>query len=152
MNWKVTEKQKILNKMHQKVKLNRQKKNKKKKWTTVAIHDWKKTQQTGEKRKLKIFDYSEQDTRKNRNWNKPGRTVSPFDSIGSSSDINRTASNFLNASEKVQKIKKTYQDRRMMLTLQKICLKHSSLSIKECSKILTQKSSQHTFRTKTWEI
>ena len=92
--------------MHQKVKLNRQKKNKKKKWTTVAIHDWKKTQQTGEKRKLKIFDYSEQDTRKNRNWNKPGRTVSPFDSIGSSSDINRTASNFLNASEKVQKIKK----------------------------------------------
>ena len=30
LNWKVTVKQKILNKMHQKVKLNRQKKNKKK--------------------------------------------------------------------------------------------------------------------------
>ena len=34
------------------------------------------------------------------------KTVSPFDSIGSSSAIDRTVSNFLNASKKVQKIKK----------------------------------------------
>ena len=33
-----------------------------------------------------------------------GKTVSPFDSISFSSAIDRTASNFLNASEKVQKI------------------------------------------------
>ena len=31
------------------------------------------------------------------------KTVSPFDSIGSSSSIDRTALNFLNATEKVQK-------------------------------------------------
>ena len=35
-----------------------------------------------------------------------GKTVSPFDSIGSSSAIDRTASNFSNASENVQQIKK----------------------------------------------
>ena len=34
------------------------------------------------------------------------KTVSPFDSIGFSPAIDRTASNFLNASEKVQKIRK----------------------------------------------
>ena len=33
-----------------------------------------------------------------------GKTVSPFYSIGSSSAIDRAASNFLNVSEKVQKI------------------------------------------------
>ena len=36
------------------------------------------------------------------------KTVSPFESISSSSAVDRTASNFLNASKKVQKIKKTY--------------------------------------------
>ena len=35
-----------------------------------------------------------------------GATVSPFGSIGASSTINRSASNFLNAGEKVQKIRK----------------------------------------------
>ena len=35
-----------------------------------------------------------------------GATVSPFDSIGASSAIDRLASNFLNAGEKVQKIRK----------------------------------------------
>ena len=35
-----------------------------------------------------------------------GKTVISFDSIGSSSAIDRTASNFLNARKKVQKIKK----------------------------------------------
>ena len=34
-----------------------------------------------------------------------GSTVSPFAATGQSSSIDRTASNFLNASEKVQKIK-----------------------------------------------
>ena len=34
-----------------------------------------------------------------------GTTVSPLDSIGASSTIDRTASNYLNAQEKVQKIK-----------------------------------------------
>ena len=34
-----------------------------------------------------------------------GSTVSPFDATGQSSSIDRTVSNFLNASEKVQKIK-----------------------------------------------
>ena len=33
-----------------------------------------------------------------------GATVSPYDSIGASSAIDRSASNFLNAGEKVQKI------------------------------------------------
>ena len=36
-----------------------------------------------------------------------GKIVSPFDSISSSSAIDRTASNFLNVGEKVQKHKKT---------------------------------------------
>ena len=35
-----------------------------------------------------------------------GSTVSPFDTTGQSSSIGRTASNFLKASEKVQKIKR----------------------------------------------
>ena len=35
-----------------------------------------------------------------------GKTVSLFDSIGASSAINRTASNYLNAGEKVRKIRK----------------------------------------------
>ena len=35
-----------------------------------------------------------------------GVTVSPFDSIGASSALDRSASNFLNAWEKVEKIRK----------------------------------------------
>ena len=35
-----------------------------------------------------------------------GATTSPFDSIGASSAIDRSASNYLNAVEKVQKIRK----------------------------------------------
>ena len=35
-----------------------------------------------------------------------GATVSPFDSIGAPSAIDRSSSNFLNAREKVQKIRK----------------------------------------------
>ena len=35
-----------------------------------------------------------------------GKTVSPFDSIGASSAIDRTASNFLNSGEKIKKIRK----------------------------------------------
>ena len=34
------------------------------------------------------------------------KTVSPFDSIGASLAIDRTASNFLNADEKVKKLRK----------------------------------------------
>ena len=37
---------------------------------------------------------------------KLGKTASPFDSIGTSSPIDRMASNFSNATEKVQKIRK----------------------------------------------
>ena len=35
-----------------------------------------------------------------------GNTVSPFETTGQSSSIDRSASNFLNASEKVHKIKR----------------------------------------------
>ena len=35
-----------------------------------------------------------------------GKTVSPLDSIGASSAIDRTASNYLNADEKLQKVRK----------------------------------------------
>ena len=35
-----------------------------------------------------------------------GSTVSPFDATGQSSSVEGTASNFLNASEKVQKMKR----------------------------------------------
>ena len=35
-----------------------------------------------------------------------GKTVSPFDSIGALSAIDRTASNYLSASEKIRKIRK----------------------------------------------
>ena len=44
------------------------------------------------------------------------KTVSPFDST--SSVIDRTASNFLNASEKVQKIKNSFKQGNVTLTLQ----------------------------------
>ena len=37
-----------------------------------------------------------------------GKTISPFNSIGSSSAIDRTVPVFLNASQNVQKKKKTY--------------------------------------------
>ena len=47
-----------------------------------------------------------------------GKTVSPFDSISTSSVIDRTASNFLNASENVQKIKNSLKQGNMALTLQ----------------------------------
>ena len=69
INWKKTVKQKVLSKIHQKVKLKRQKKNKKKTNNRCNIRLKKNTQQTGEKRKLKIFDYlnSEQDAKRNRN-------------------------------------------------------------------------------------
>ena len=69
MNWKVRVKQEILNKMYQKVKLKRQKNNKKKTNNRCNILLKKKIQQTDEKRKLKIFDYlnSGQDAKKNRN-------------------------------------------------------------------------------------
>ena len=46
------------------------------------------------------------------------KTVSPFDSTGTSSVIDRTASNFINASEKVQKIKNSLKQGNMTLTLQ----------------------------------
>ena len=70
MNWKLTVKQKILNKIHRKVKLKRQKKNRKKNEQPMQRTTEKKpTQEIGEKRKLKIFDYlnSKQDAKKNRN-------------------------------------------------------------------------------------
>ena len=38
-----------------------------------------------------------------------GKIVSPLDSIGASSAIDRTASNYLNAGKKVQKIRKIMQ-------------------------------------------
>ena len=47
-----------------------------------------------------------------------GKTVSPFDSIGTSSVIDRTTSNFLNASEKIQKIKNSLKQGNVTLTLQ----------------------------------
>ena len=47
-----------------------------------------------------------------------GKTVSPLDSTGTSSVIDRTASNFINASEKVQKIKNSLKQGNMTLTLQ----------------------------------
>ena len=71
-----------------------------------------------------------------------GKTVSPFDSISSSSApllLFKTVSNFLNARAKVQKIKKLIKQENMMLTLQNTYLEHSSASIRECLKILTEK-------------
>ena len=41
-----------------------------------------------------------------------GKIVSPFDSTGASSVIDRTASNFSNATEKVQKIRKLIETRK----------------------------------------
>ena len=38
-----------------------------------------------------------------------GKTVSPLDSISASSAIDRTASNYLNADEKLQKVRKPTQ-------------------------------------------
>ena len=70
MNWKVTVRQKIFSKIHQKVRFKRQKKKKKKNEKPSQYTTEKNpTQQTGEKRKLKIFDFlnSEQDTKKCRN-------------------------------------------------------------------------------------
>ena len=82
-----------------------------------------------------------------------GKTISPFNSIGSSSAIDRTAPVFLNASQNVQKKKnKNLLTQNMMLTLQNIYLERSSLSIKECLDILTQNNRRQTFCTKTWEI
>ena len=40
-----------------------------------------------------------------------GKTVSPFDTTGQSSSIDRTGSNFINAIEKVQKIKRLINTR-----------------------------------------
>ena len=59
-------------------------------------------------KKLKIFDYlsSEQDAREIGTEINLYKTASLFNSIDTSSAIERTASNFLNANKKVQKIKK----------------------------------------------
>ena len=40
-----------------------------------------------------------------------GKTVSPFDTTGQSSSIDRTVSNFINATEKVQKVKRLINTR-----------------------------------------
>ena len=48
--------------------------------------------------------------------------------------------------------KNLFKQENLTLTLQNVYQERSSLSIKESSKILTQKSNQHTFRTRTWKI
>ena len=58
------------------------------------------------------------------------KAVSLFDSIGASSAIDRSASNYLNAAEKEQKI--CYRQVHMMLTLLSISQEHLILFIKEC--------------------
>ena len=83
---------------------------------------------------------------------KLGKTISPFNSIGSSSAIDRTAPVFLNASQNVQKKKQKLIDTEYDADIANIYLERSSLSIKECLDILTQKNRRHTFCTKTWEI
>ena len=56
--------------------------------------------------KIKIFDYlnNNKNTKKNRTEVEIGNTVSLFDSIGKSSAIDRSASNYKNAREKVQSL------------------------------------------------
>ena len=47
-----------------------------------------------------------------------GNTVSPFESIGVSSAIDRTASNYLDADDKVRNIRKLIEQVRTILTSQ----------------------------------
>ena len=56
--------------------------------------------------KIKIFDYlnSNKNTKKNRTEVEISNTVSLFDSIGKSPAIDRSASNYKNAGEKVQNL------------------------------------------------
>ena len=60
-----------------------------------------------------------------------GLTVSVFDNIRLSSAIDRTASNYNNAKNKVKKSKRT----NITMTLPDIFLKHSIWDSKECLKI-----------------
>ena len=60
-----------------------------------------------------------------------GSTVSLFDNIGLSSAIDRTASNYNDAKNKVKKNKRT----NITMTLPDIFLKHSIWYSKDCLKI-----------------
>ena len=70
-------------------------------------HQLPQQQKLPQKRKIKIFDYlNSKMQRKIGTEIELAQTVSPFDRVGTSSTIDRTASNYTDASDKVRKIRK----------------------------------------------
>ena len=80
-----------------------------------------------------------------------GKSLFPFDSIGSSSAIDSTASNFLNANEKVQQIKKLIETGEYDGGIAKYILGTLELVYQGMLETLTQKINLHIFRTETWK-
>ena len=80
-----------------------------------------------------------------------GKSLFPFDSIGSSSAIDSTASNFLNANEKVQQIKKLIETGEYDVDIAKYILGTLELVYQGMLETLTQKINLHIFRTETWK-
>ena len=80
-----------------------------------------------------------------------GKTLFSFDSIGSSSAIDSTASNFLNANEKVQQIKKLIETGEYDVDIAKYILGTLELVYQEMLETLTQKINLHIFCTETWK-
>ena len=74
-----------------------------------------------------------------------GTTVSPFDTIGASSAIERSTSNFLTAGEKVQKIRKSISAGTCDADIAKYIPVNLDQGIKECWKIETQRNNLHTY-------
>ena len=80
-----------------------------------------------------------------------GKTLFPFDSIGSSSVIDSTASKFLNANEKVQQIKKLIETGEYDVDIAKYILGTLELVYQGMLETLTQKINLHIFRAETWK-
>ena len=81
------------------------------------------------------------------------KTVSPFESIGRSSSINRTAVNFTNATEKIQKIKRLIDTREDDADLAKYISGILNLIFQGMiENINTKKSRSRIYPTKIWKI
>lgn len=79
------------------------------------------------------------------------KTVPPYETIGASSAIDKTASNYIDASEKVQKVKKLMSTGRYDTNIAKLSLEGLNLCFRECWKISIQRKDEPIFLTTSWK-
>ena len=79
-----------------------------------------------------------------------GKRVSPFDSIGASSTIDRTALSYTDTGDKVRKIRKLIETGTCDAEIVRYIPGTPSLAFQGCSKTSTQKNIPRTPRRETW--